>query len=133
MSTDALDLAPARRQSIATLLAGWTAGGSLAIYSSPRPASANDAVGAATLLCTFTFSDPSGTVTDGVWTADPLPEAALIVATDTAAWARLRDDADATIADGSVGVTASGEAVTLATLALVAGYSVVCTACSITA
>jgi hypothetical protein len=133
MSTDALDLATARRQSIATLLAGWIAGGTLAIYSSPRPASANAAVGSATLLCIFTLDDPSGAATEGTWTADPLPEAATIVATGTAAWARLYDDQGTTIADGSVGMTASGEAVTLATTALVAGYSVVCTACSITA
>lgn len=132
MSTDALDLAPARRQSIATLLAGWADGGTLNIYGTPRPASAADTVGAAPLLATFTFDDPSGTATSGIWTADPLPEDAVIVASGSAVWARLLDDAGATIADGSVGATGSGESVTLETTALVAGYTVLCTACSIT-
>lgn len=131
MSTDLLSFTTARRTSRATQLNTWLATGTLNIYGTPRPADADTAVGAAVLLATLTFSSPAGTVSTGTWTADPLPQPGLILATGSALWARLRDSAGVTIADVEVGVTGSGTAVTLAALSLVAGGLVTVSSCAI--
>jgi hypothetical protein len=52
----------------------------------------------------------------------------LALATASAVWARARDSAGATIWDCGVGVAGSGEGVELASVALVAGGSVIFTA-----
>lgn len=117
---DVVAFADARRQSRAELLASWLDGGTIAIYSVPRPATPNTALTTQTLLVTFDLPDPSGTVTDGVWEladVDPF----MISATGTAAWARVYDAADAVIGDLDVGLTNSDAALWLDNLSLVEG------------
>lgn len=128
MSSDLLAFAADRRTARATLLGTWLAGGTLKVYTAPRPDAADAAVGSATLLAAVTFDTPGGTVTNGVWTADDLPDVT-VAASGTAVWARLADSAGAAIADVSVGLT--GEAVTLADVDLVAGGLLRVTACAI--
>lgn len=127
-----LTFATARKTARANLLAGWLDGGTFKVYSSPRPAAPDDGIGAATLLCTFTFADSAGTVTAGVWTADPLPEPALIVADGAAVWGRAVDRGGVVIGDFSVGATGSRAFLEVTNAALVTGFSAICTACAIT-
>ena len=41
-------------------------------------------------LCVFDLEDPAGTAVNGVWTGN-LPPDALVLATDDANWARIKD------------------------------------------
>lgn len=127
-----LAFATARRTARANLLAGWLDGGGFKVYTGPRPATPETAIGEATLLCTFTFADPAGTVTAGVWTADPLPEPAVVVADGTAVWGRAADSEGVVIGDFAVGATGSGAFLELTNTALATGFSAICTACAIT-
>lgn len=126
-----LSLALAVRTARAADLGGRLDGGTLAIYSAPRPADPQTAPGSAVLLCVFELSAPSGAAAAGAWTADPLPEAAVILATETAAWARFCAADGSAVADGSVGAPGSGSAVELATTALSAGSQAIPTAIGI--
>jgi hypothetical protein len=97
-----------------------------------RPSSADDAVTTQTLLAAFELPAPTGSATNGVWTADPLPPNALILADGTAIWARARDSADAVICDLDADATGSGEALELDDVACVAGAYLIAIALSIT-
>lgn len=127
-----LTFATARRTARANLLSGWLNGATFKVYTGPRSATPEEAVGDAVLLCTFTFPDPAGSVTDGVWTADPLPEPAVIVADGNALWGRAADSNGTVIGDFGVGATNSGSFLELTSCALFAGFSAICTACGIT-
>ena len=127
-----LTFAAARRTARAHLLAGWLDGGTFKVYTTPRPAAPEDAVGSATLLCTYTFADPAGTVADGMWSADPLPDPAVVVADGTPVWGRAADRDGVVIGDFEVGTTGSGAFLELTNAALVTGFSAICTACAIT-
>ena len=127
-----LTFATARRTSRANLLGGWLDGGTFKAYTTPRPASPQDGIGDATLLCTYTFADPAGAVANGVWSADPLPEPAVVVGDGTAVWGRAADSGGVVIGDFDVGTTGSGAFLELTNAALVTGFSALCTACAIT-
>jgi hypothetical protein len=127
-----LGFAAARRQSRASLLAAWLDGGTISVYAGTRPASADDAITTQTLIAAFGLPTPAGSAADGVWTADPLPPNALILADGTATWARVRDSAAAVICDLDVGATDSGEALELDDTACVAGAYLIATALTIT-
>lgn len=120
----------ARRTSRAALLDTWLDGGTLALYDGTRPADADTALDTQTLLATFTGL--AGGAATGAWTASPLPDDALVLATATVTWARLRDSSDATVADLDVGATGSGADVEVGATALVAGAYVALTSLVIT-
>jgi hypothetical protein len=127
-----LTFTTARRTARANLLSGWLDGATFKVYTGPRPATPESAVGDAILLCTFTFEDPAGSVTDGVWSADPLPAPAVIVADGTPLWGRAADSEGVVIGDFGVGTTGSGNFLELTSEALVTGFSAICSACGIT-
>lgn len=118
--SNVLGFAVARRTSRGNLLAGWLDGGEIRVYGGTRPATADTAISDQPLLVTFAIADPSGTVTDGVFTGTN-PAAALVAATGTAAWARKVDDSAGTIGDVDVGVTGSGAVIEIDNLSLVEG------------
>ncbi|AUB81459.1 hypothetical protein [Candidatus Thiodictyon syntrophicum] len=130
--SDLLAFAEDRRTARAALLGTWLDGGTLALYGAPRPASADSAPGAAALLGTISFASPSGSAAAGVWSADPVPAAALALGTGTAVWGRLRDSAGDTIADVTVGMTGTAAAITLDATALIAGGMITVSAATIT-
>jgi|JFJP01.1.fsa_nt_gi hypothetical protein len=118
--SDLIRFATARQQSRAELHTGWLDGGTLVIYTAPVPADADTALSTQTALATFVLSSPAGTVTDGVLTGTP-PGAALVAASDTAAWARAYDSTAGVIGDYDLGGVGSGAAIELDNLNLVAG------------
>ena len=126
-----LGFATARKTSRGNLLAGWLAGGSVKIYTTARPANADTAISAQTLLVTVTLPDPAGDVSNGIFTGDPIASA-LIAATGTAAWGRVADSSGTTIFDADVGLTDSGEMIELDDLSLVQGGYCSITSFSIT-
>ena len=126
--SDLLSFALARATSRASLLGTWLDGGFIDIYDGTRPVSADTAIDTQTLLCTIALADPAGAAASGVWTADPLPEAALCLTDGTAAWARIRDAADLVVCDLDVGLTGSGAALTINGLELASGATVTPTA-----
>ncbi len=115
-----LGFTTARRTSRGELLASWLDGGEIRIYNGARPATANSAIDTQTLLVTFEVANPSGTVTNGVFTGTN-PAAAMIVATDTAAWARVVDSSAATVFDADVGLTGSGAVIEINSVILIEG------------
>lgn len=110
----------ARKTSRAELVASWLDGGEVRIYTGSRPANADTALSGQTLLVTLTLPNPSGTVTNGVWTAGTI-NVAMIAATGTAAWARVVTPSAATVFDADVGVVGSGALIEIDNLSLVTG------------
>lgn len=119
MST-ALRFATARKTSRANLVKGWFDGGEIRIYTATKPADSDTAITDQTLLATFIIPETSGTVSNGIFTGAAIA-AAMIAATGTAAWARIVDSADATIADIDVGIVGSGSFFELDSLSFVEG------------
>jgi hypothetical protein len=79
-------------------------GGKLRIYTAPRPASADDPVGAAVLLAELSFGNPAfGAAANGVKTANTITGDTAADTTGQAAWARLTTSGGATVVDGNVG------------------------------
>lgn len=115
-----LGFATARKTSRGNLLAGWLDGGTIKIYTTARPGSADTAISTQTLLVTFTIANPSGTVSNGVFTGASI-SAALIAETGNAAWARFADSSGVTICDGDVGLADSGALVEIDNLSLAQG------------
>jgi hypothetical protein len=118
MSDNYLIHAVARANSKANLMLSWLNNGSLQIYSGTRPTSPDVAVTTQINLCSFTFSNPSGTVSSGIFSAATFT-AAIVKETGFASWARLLDLDGFVIADCSVGITNSGALVELSTVNLV--------------
>lgn len=114
-----LGFATARKTSRGNLLAGWLDGGTIKIYTTDRPGSADTAISTQTLLVTFTLTNPAGTVSNGVFTGSTI-SSAMVAANGTAAWARIADSNGVTICDGDVGLD-SGSLVQLDNLSLVEG------------
>jgi hypothetical protein len=119
--SDLVSFAGASRQSRASLLGTWLDGGTIDLYDAPRAADPDTAIETQILLCAIALDDPAGAAEDGVWTADPLPGQALILASGTPAWARVRDANGDVVADIDVGASGSGAALELDNLSLVAG------------
>jgi hypothetical protein len=108
--SDFIDFTTARKTSRATSLAGWLDGGTLRLYSGTRPASADDAITDQVLLLELEIPDPSGTVSDGVWTGAAVSPG-MIAATGTPTWGRYADTLDADVCDADVGIADSGAAI----------------------
>lgn len=115
-----LGFAVARRTSRGELLAGWLDGGEIQIYDGTRAADADTAIGAQVNLVTFEIADPSGTVTNGVFTGADFA-VAMVAESGTATWARIVDASAGTICDADVGITGSGAVIELDNLSLVEG------------
>lgn len=102
--------------------------GVIEIYTASIPATADTAITTQTKLGTLTFSDPSGSVTSGVFTASAITQDSSADATGTAAWARIKDSTGATVCDIDVTSTGGGGVLQLNTVNVVAGGPILITA-----
>lgn len=118
--SNVLGFATARKTSRGNLLAGWLDGGEVRIYDGTRPADADTAITTQTLLVTFAIPDPSGSVSNGIFTGNSIA-AAMVAETDTAAWARIVDTNGVTVCDVDVGMGGSGDFIELDSVSLVEG------------
>lgn len=120
MSDDIFSFEVDRATARAELTESWLAGGTVKVYDGTRPTPTGAAIGAQVLLTTFTLGTPAGTVTSGVWTAEPIASA--LVANDgSASWFRAFDALGVVIADADVGATGSGALMILNNTSLVSG------------
>lgn len=106
MSTT-LSFTTTRKSSQMNLVEGWLSGGSIKVYTTPRPATSDTAITTQTLLVTITLPDPAGTVTNGVFTSASISQAT-VTNTGSAVWCRVFDSSSNAIFDADVGVTSSG-------------------------
>jgi hypothetical protein len=92
------------------LLDGGPAAGTIKIYTGAQPTNPDTAIGAVTLLATFTLADPAfGASVAGVKTIDASPILTTTgVAAGTAAWFRGADSTGAAVCDGTVSATGGG-------------------------
>lgn len=109
----------ARATAIRDLIDAGSGPGTLKIYAGTVPAT-GAAITTQTLLGTCTFSDPCGTVTNGVLTFSAIT-GGTAVATGTATFARALDSTGTFVADLDAGVTGSGSAIELSTVGIVIG------------
>lgn len=94
------------------------------IYGTPRPANANAAVGAATLLATLTCNAVAGAVANGVLTFAAITSG-IAVADGTAVWARISNQLAGTVVmDVDVTVAAGAGPIKLDQLAILTGETV---------
>lgn len=97
--------------------------GSIEIRTTPRPATANDAV-SGTLLATVVLVNPAfGAAATGT-AALTDPPAVTAAADGQAAWFRILDGAAATVMDGDVTATGGGGDLTLNTVTISTGLDV---------
>lgn len=87
------------------------------IYNGTRPATGGTAT---TLLAELTCSDPSGTVTNGVFTLSAITQDSSADATGTATWFRIVDSTGAFVLDGSVSAIGGGGDLQLGTTSIIA-------------
>ena len=87
MSTT-LSFTTTRKSSQMNLVEGWLSGGSIKVYTTPRPATSDTAITTQTLLVTITLPDPAGTVTNGVFTSASISQAT-VTNTGSAVWCRV--------------------------------------------
>lgn len=101
--------------------------GTIAIYSGPQPATADDSP-PGTLLVTIPLAVPAFTSgTPGVGNLASTPRTGTAVATGTAGWARLADATGNRVIDVSVTGTGAGGEIELSSTAVVAGQAVTLT------
>lgn len=86
------------------------AAGTIKIYTGAQPTNPDTAIGAVTLLATFTLADPAfDAAVAGVKAIDASPVLETVgVADGTAAWFRAADSAGAPVFDGTVSATGGG-------------------------
>ena len=118
--TDTLALSVATRQARANQWPTRLAGGTLTIYDGTAPVTPDTAVTTQTALAAFSLPSPAGTATAGTFTGADV-EAALSAAEGTAAWARTLDSNGDPVADWTVGLVGSGEAIEIDNLSIVSG------------
>lgn len=104
--------------------------GYIRIYDGSQPANADTAVGAQVLLAELRFgADAFGAASGGTITANAITSDPSANATGTAAWARvLQSNGSTVMFDGSVGT--SNANVIIATVSIVSGAVVNCSACT---
>lgn len=129
--SNVLGFAIDRKTSRGELVAGWLDGGEIRVYDGARPDDADTAITTQENLVTFAIPDPSGTVTNGVFVGEDIA-AAVIIESGVASWARVVDSSAATIFDADVGLTGSGELITLDSLSLIADAMVSVTSFTLT-
>lgn len=113
---------------IMTAIDAGAGAGLIDIYNGAIPATAATAVTTQTKLGTLTFSDPSGSVTSGVFTASSITQDSSADATGTASWARIKDSTGATVGDIDITSTGGGGLLQLNTVNIVAGGPIIVTA-----
>lgn len=113
---------------IMTAIDAGAGAGLIDIYNGTIPATAATAVTTQTKLGTLTFSDPSGSVTSGVFTASSITQDSSADATGTASWARIKDSTGATVGDIDITSTGGGGLLQLNTVNIVAGGPIIVTA-----
>lgn len=109
---------------LAPIIAAIDAGsgpGLINIYSGTMPATVTTAPTTQVLLATLTFSDPCGTITDGVLTMDVITQDASADETGTAAWARITDSDGNVVMDINASATGGSGALQMNTTSIVAG------------
>lgn len=95
--------------------------GTIRLYTGTMPADVATAVTVQVLLGTLTFSDPSGTVAAGAFTASAITQDSAADATGTATWARVFDSASVAVMDVDCTVTGGGGTMQLNTTNIVIG------------
>lgn len=119
-----------RITAVLTAIDAGSGAGKLNIYTGTSPGVNNAATG--TLLATLTFSDPAGTVSNGVLTFSAITAEDAALADGTAGYARILTSADTTVADLEVGATGSGKDIILNNVNIVTGGEVSISSASIT-
>jgi len=116
----------------ADALAPLANSGKLRIYTGSQPATADDAIGAVTLLAELTMNATAfGAAVAGVLTANAITADSTADDTGTAAWFRIwKSDGTSPLCDGSVGT--SGCDLNLNSVAIQAGAEVSVTSLTIT-
>lgn len=126
----AVRLATATRNALADAVATRADSGAGAatvkVYTGAQPASANDTIGASTLLATFTLNDPSfNAAASGAISLITSPAISTTgAATGTAGWFRMESSTPATVIDGSVTATGGGGDMTLDNTSITSGQTV---------
>src|SRR5438552_11470475 len=125
-STSAMTVSAAGANASADAVAALLNGGTIRIYTAPRPSSADVAVTTQTLLASPTFGNPAfAAAVAGVATAHAITADPSAAASGTASWARFVTSGGATVYDGTVGTTtATGIACRLPSLTITATHSV---------
>jgi len=108
--------------------------GTIKIYTGAQPTNPDTAIGAVTLLATFTLADPAfSAALVGVKTIDASPTLDTVgVAAGAAAWFRAADSAGAPVFDGTVSATAGGGNLELNTTTISVGLALSITGGTIT-
>jgi len=102
----ALTLSAAAVNAMADALGTLLDGGSVRLYTSPRPATADTAITTQTLLAAPTFATPAfGAAVAGVITADALTAESDCPASGTAGFFRAVTSDGSVVCDGSVGTS----------------------------
>ncbi len=116
----------------ADAMAALANAGKLRIYTGAQPATADDGIGAATLLAELVFANPAfGAAVNGVATANAIASDVTADATGTATWFRVwKSDGVTPIWDGSVGTAAAD--LVLNSVAIQAGARVDVTSLTLT-
>lgn len=117
----ATTLRTARASQIVAAIDAGAGAGKLRLYNGTRPATGGTVT---TLLAELTFSDPCGTVTNGVLTFNNLTSDASADNTGTATWFRIVDSTGAFVLDGTITVTGGGGDITMTSTSIQAGVTV---------
>jgi len=124
----ATSLLNSRADQITAARDGGSGAGSIRIYDGTRPAKGGTAT---TLLAEVNFSDPSGSSSNGVLTANNIA-AQDAVANGTASWFREVDSGGAFVLDGSITADGGGGDLEVNTTQIVVGNPVEITSYTIT-
>lgn len=124
-------LRTARAQKIIDAIDAGTGPGTLKFYTGTRPAT-GEAITTETLLGTCIFSDPCGTISNGVLTFSAVTQDAAADASGVCSWARVQDSAGVFVMDLAVGGTGSGADIILNTTSIVVGGPISVTSAVIT-
>ncbi len=117
----ATTLRTARASQIVAAIDAGAGAGKLRLYNGTRPATGGSVT---TLLAELTFSDPCGTVTNGVLTFSAIASDASADTTGTATWFRIVDSTGAFVLDGTITVTGGGGDITMTSTSIQAGVTV---------
>lgn len=117
----ATTLRTARASQIVAAIDAGAGAGKLRLYNGTRPATGGTVT---TLLAELTFSDPCGTVTNGVLTFSAITSDASADNTGTATWFRIVDSTGAFVLDGTITVTGGGGDITMTSTSIQAGVTV---------
>lgn len=117
----ATTLRTARASQIVAAIDAGAGAGKLRLYNGTRPATGGAVT---TLLAELTFSDPCGTVTNGVLTFSAITSDASADTTGTATWFRIVDSTGAFVLDGTITVTGGGGDITMTSTSIQAGVTV---------